>query len=166
MNKLALDFWEGKGIGISKLVAMGEGKGIPDYKIKNAAEIVYQEITDGKRQDNSKIAYAVVKLAKDLDSKKYEDDQRLISDTSAVLEGIKAEIEAANKAKAEEHDENIRLGSQIQELNYENEAWQELNGELKGDITVLIAQQHRDNIYIAIIFIATMLSLIFFGAIF
>jgi len=42
MNKLALDFWEGKGIGIAKLVGMGKRKGIPEHKIKNAAEIVYQ----------------------------------------------------------------------------------------------------------------------------
>jgi len=108
----------------------------------------------------------VVRLAKELDSKKYEDDQRLISDASTVLEGIKAEIEVVNRAKEQVDEENTDLCSEIKDLKDENHTSLLVNTELSGTIIELTAQNAKKDIIIGAIFIFSILLTIFLGAIF
>ena len=123
MDSRTLKFFEDRNLQVAKVIELGKKRfALESHHIKQAMDIVYQEIMDGKMRDNRNIAYAVCRVAKELDSNKYQDDQRIISDTRAVLDEINKELSGIREEKDHEKRKNESLEDEMQALidNYES----------------------------------------------
>lgn len=111
MDDKALKFFEDKNLQVNKIVELGMKRyGLAEHHIKQAMEIVYREIQDGKRKDNIQISFDVCNVAKELKSNIYQDDQIIISDTRRVLDAVNEKLEKIEEERIilQSENENIR----------------------------------------------------------